>query len=165
MCAAQPLATYFGMAYGDHKWRVGHETVGIYNRKCSCRNVYAWSRQLRHSVTLGTPADTESVDFSLGSRGPNKSKYKLDGQPDDGILSALPSPCRTIQLIRPTVPAISPSCSICRCGACHFLKMPRSNARRHMNTAHPRVTSTKFPLTLRSPTRPLTPPCNFFLSN
>lgn len=30
-----PHAAYFGMADGDHEWRIGHETVGVY-RECSC---------------------------------------------------------------------------------------------------------------------------------
>ncbi|KAI9512996.1 hypothetical protein F5148DRAFT_563176 [Russula earlei] len=43
--------------------------------------------------------------------------------------------------------------------------MPRSNARRHMNTAPPRPTLTTFSSTLRSQTHPSTPLCKPIRSN
>jgi hypothetical protein len=43
--------------------------------------------RIRYSVTLRTPADSRLL---FGVPVPNKPKHKLDGQPDDGILSALP---------------------------------------------------------------------------
>jgi hypothetical protein len=61
---------------------------------------------------------------------------------------------------------ISPSRSVCRrCVACRFLKMPRSNARHHMNMVPPRATLTTSPSTLRSQTHSLILPCRHVRSS
>lgn len=62
--------------------------------------------RIRYSVTLRTPADSKYSRLLFGVPGPNKPKYKLDGQPDDGILSALPSAVSCHSTNRPTAPAI-----------------------------------------------------------
>lgn len=112
---------------------------------------------------VGTPADSEIMSPALWGPGAkyDQIQARWATRRRDPFGAPRP-PCRAIQLTRLLAPA---SRNICRrCEACHSLKMPRSNAKRHMNTAHPRVTWTKFPLTLRSPTRPLIPLCNFFQS-